>query len=53
MLELILKRWILTSMLICIGAAPVARAFQFPTSPSPKATGHLATGGSEMAGLAG
>ena len=37
MLELILKRWILTSMLICIGTAPVARAFQFPTSPAPKA----------------
>ena len=36
MLELILKRWILTSILICIGAAPVARAFQFPSSPSPK-----------------
>jgi hypothetical protein len=36
MLELILKRWILTSVLICIGAAPVARAFQFPTSPAPK-----------------
>jgi hypothetical protein len=36
MLELILKRWILTSILICIGAAPVARAFQFPSSPSPR-----------------
>jgi len=36
MLELILKRWILTSILICFGAAPVARAFQFPSSPSPK-----------------
>ena len=36
MLELILKRWILISILICIGAAPVARAFQFPSSPSPK-----------------
>lgn len=36
MLELILKRWILTSILICIGAAPVARAFQCPSSPSPK-----------------
>ena len=36
MLELILKRWILTSILICIGAAPVARAFQFPPAPRRK-----------------
>ena len=36
MLELNLKRWILTSILICIGAAPVARAFQFSSIPAPK-----------------
>ena len=33
---MILKRWLLTSILICIGAAPVARAFQFSSSPLPK-----------------
>ena len=53
MLELILKRWILTSILICIGVCACCPGIPIPLQPLAEGAGHLAAGGSEMAGLAG